>query len=121
MLYNEYILEDTNKKKLQQTEKAIEYLKNNYTDSSLTIKDLAESVYMSEKNFRRIFSEIYKKTPYKFLQDFRISKAEVLLLNTAKNISSIASECGFSDVYSFSHCFKNHIGVSPMEYRNSHI
>ena len=47
----------------------------------------------------------------------QLNKAELLILNTAKKISDIAFQCGFSDVYSFSHCFKRNFGVSPKAYR----
>ena len=51
----------------------------------------------------------------------KINKAEILLLYTSKNISDIALQCGFCDIYSFSHCFKKHTGMSPREYRAAHI
>ena len=95
----------------------MEYLKKNYGDPDFKISNLAAVVNMSEKHFRRIFLDVYKKTPYLFSQEFRINKAEILLLNTAKSISDIALQCGFSDVYSFSHSFKKHNGMSPSEYR----
>ena len=95
----------------------MEYLKEHYDDPELKISTLAQIENMSEKHFRRIFFDVYKKTPYAFLQEFRINKAEILLLNTAKSISDIAFQCGFSDIYSFSHCFKKHTGLSPTDYK----
>ncbi|MEE1280533.1 MAG: AraC family transcriptional regulator [Oscillospiraceae bacterium] len=118
-LYNEHNLIETDLSKMKRIEKAIEYLKQNYGNSDLKISNLADIVNMSEKHFRRMFLDVYKKTPYLFLQEFRINKAEILLLNTTKSISDIALQCGFSDVYSFSHSFKKHIGISPIKYRNT--
>lgn len=116
-LYNEHNIVETDFSKMKRIEKAIEYLKQNYGNSDFKISDLADIVNMSEKHFRRMFLDVYKKTPYLFLQEFRINKAEILLSNTAKSISDIALQCGFSDVYSFSHSFKKHNGISPREYR----
>lgn len=118
-LYNEFKIDVGDLAKMRRIEKAIEYLKQHYGNADLTISDLAYVVNMSEKHFRRIFSDIYHKTPYLFLQEFRIHSAEVLLSNTTKSISDIALQCGFSDIYSFSHSFKKHNGVSPIEYRNA--
>ncbi len=118
-LYNEHKIEEKDFKRIKRIEKAVEHLKQNYGDSNLQIKDLANIVNMSEKHFRRIFFDIYGKTPYLFLQEFRINKAEILLLNTTKSISDIALQCGFSDIYSFSHSFKKHREISPIEYRNN--
>ena len=102
---------------MKQIEKAVDYLKQNYDNNEFSIGSLSEKCNMSEKNFRRIFSYVYDKTPYAFLQEFRINKAEILLLNTSKSVSEIAIACGFSDVYSFSHSFKKHSGMSPLDYR----
>ncbi|HJA92142.1 MAG TPA: AraC family transcriptional regulator [Candidatus Eisenbergiella merdipullorum] len=119
-LYNEFKIDDTGFKKIQKLDNAIEYLRNHYDNTDFRISNLADIVNMSEKNFRRIFFDIYRKTPYTFLQEFRINKAEILLLNTSKTISDIALQCGFSDVFSFSHCFKKHIGISPSKFRVTH-
>ena len=118
-LYNEYRIPNTDGQKLQKIEQPVDFLKKHYTDSDFKIGHLAKIANMSEKHFRRIFFDVYKKTPYAFLQEFRINKAEILLLNTSKSISDIAIQCGFSDVYSFSHSFKKHNGISPSEYRTN--
>lgn len=120
-LYNEHNMDVSVFHKMHRIESAVEYLKINFSNPELKISDLASKVYMSEKNFRRMFFQVYKQTPYTFLQKFRIGSAEILLLNTAKNISEIAQQCGFSDVYSFSHCFKKHTGISPTEYKAHRI
>ena len=116
-LFNEHLSTSSNLIKAKKIQKALKYLQENYHDSSLKIADLAKISFLSEKQFRRIFLSLYNKTPYAFLQEFRITKAEILLTNTQKSISEIAFQCGFSDVYSFSHSFKNHKNISPQKYR----
>ena len=120
-LYNEHNINVLKYTKTQRIEAGIQYLNNHYNSSELKISNLADKVCMSEKNFRRIFYDIYSQTPYAYLQKLRINKAEILLLNTSKSISDIALQCGFCDVYSFSHCFKKHTGSSPSKYRELHI
>ena len=72
---------------------------------------------MSNKNCRRLFMKVYGEHPHSFLQKLRLNQAKTLLLYTTESIGNIAQRCGFSDIYSFSHCFKRKIGVSPMMYR----
>lgn len=119
MLYNDLAFDSINRKAADKIAIALDYLNRNYSRSDLKIGELAEITGVSEKHFRRLFFEIYKKKPHEFLRDFRLSKAELLILNTSKQISEIAFQCGFSDVYSFSHCFKREFGISPMDYRES--
>lgn len=116
-LFHEMMLTEKNQQKIQKMGPALELIKSHYADPNLKISTLSESCYMSEKHFRRIFTEVYQKTPYAFLQEFRIHKAEILLQHTVQSIPSIAAECGFSDIYSFSHSFKKHTGTSPVKYR----
>lgn len=118
-LYKENQTQTSDFAKIKRIEKAVDHLKQHCGDPDLKIRDLAAMVNMSEKQFRRIFCDVYSKTPYLFLQEFRIRNAEILLIHTNKSISDIALQCGFADIYSFSHSFKNHNGISPMEYRNT--
>lgn len=119
-LYNDHNTDVLKSKKIHRIKPSIEYLNKHYHSAELEISHLANEVNMSEKNFRRIFYEVYGETPYSFLQKLRINKAEILLLNTSKSISNIALECGFCDIYSFSHCFKKHTGSSPTKYREEY-
>jgi len=117
-LYHESRTKEADFGKIRRIEKAVEHLKQHYGNADLRIRDLADTVNMCEKQFRRVFSDVYRTTPYLFLQKFRIHTAEILLLNTTKSVSDIALQCGFADIYSFSHSFKKHNGVSPAEYRS---
>ena len=119
-VYNEYEhLQGGNLKKNKMIEEAVSHMKENFYDADFKIGTLSRLCGMSEKKFRRIFSGLYGQTPYEFLQRYRIDRAKFLLRNTYKPISEIAISCGFSDVYSFSHCFKRLEEVAPSQYRNN--
>ena len=118
-LYSEFVNEGVLLKKMQKINDALEYLRKNYLNQDLTIAHLAKISNMSERSFRRIFVDVYKKTPYDFLLNLRISEGKKLLLNTDNKLTDIALQCGFADLYSFSHSFKAHTGYTPTEYRNS--
>lgn len=118
-LYKDLDLSQADIKNYQKIERAVEYIKSHSDDEHFRISELSHIAQMSEKNFRRIFKALYGQTPYAFLQKYRVEKAEILLLNTNKSVLEIALSCGFSDVYSFSHSFKRHFGLSPQNYRAS--
>ena len=97
---------------------AISYMYENFHNPDFKVGEFADLFGMSEKNFRRIFKNSYKQTPFNVLQRIRIERGKFLLKNTYKSVSEIALSCGFADVYSFSHCFKRLEGFSPTEYRD---
>ena len=117
-LYNELMLSSISNKNLKTVETATDYIKKHYADPELKISDIAEVCNVSERNLRRLFISVHRKAPFAFLQEFRINQAEILLLSTSKPIPQIALQCGFSDLYAFSHCFKKHRRISPSICRN---
>ena len=44
-------------------------------------------------------------------------KALLILKKDDAKLINVASEVGYDDPYYFSHCFKKHFGVSPLDYR----
>ena len=119
-LYNEYVLSESQLKKFNEIKIGIDYIKTNFNNSKIKISDVANICNMSERTLRRLFISCYNKTPFAFLQEFRINHAELLLTNTQSPIAEISSQCGFSDIYAFSHCFKIHNSMSPTEYRKAY-
>lgn len=118
-LYDEQNIDVEKFAKEQKIKKSMEYLKLHYDEPDFRIGCLPSVSNLSEKQFRRIFLDVYEKNPCVFLRELRIKKGEILLTNTTKSISEIAEQCGFSDIYSFSHCFKNHYGISPEGFRKN--
>lgn len=96
---------------------AVTCLQERYADPELHIRDLAPICGITEVHLRRLFTALYGKTPFAFLQEIRIRHAQVLLRNTQKPVGEITLLCGFGDIYGFSHCFKRHTGQSPLHYR----
>ncbi len=85
----------------------------------LTIRELAQSVYISEGYLRAIFKEKLGVSPKKYLTSIRISAAKQLLTQTTMTIEQIAQEVGVGDPLYFSQLFHQNVGRSPSEYRRS--
>ena len=58
-------------------------------------------------------------TPYKYLTEFRLSKAAQLLTKTNEPVGNIAAAVGFHQMSHFGKCFREKTGYSPREYRES--
>lgn len=103
--------------KLSKINEAVKYIRGNYSEN-ITTKMLAGMVHMSEGHFCRIFKEVTGKTAKEYLNDIRISKAEMLLYETEMTVSEAAFCCGFSDANYFARIFKKYKGRTPSSVRN---
>ncbi|MGI6279246.1 MAG: helix-turn-helix domain-containing protein [Acutalibacteraceae bacterium] len=99
----------------------INYIKNNYRSSALTVSDAAREAFVSEVFFRRILKRETGMSPIKYINHLRIEAAKELLLGNYYSVSEIAYMCGFSDVKYFSHVFKQMTGMTPTQYINSKL
>src|ERR1700741_1652568 len=77
------------------------------------VNRVAKERSMSEFHFYRCFKQVYGISPYQYMLMKRLQHANVLLNEEGKTISSIASECGFPDLSTFSKAFKRKFGFSP--------
>lgn len=96
---------------------SIAYLKEHFTDPTLTIGDLAARSYMSEVYLRKLFKRETGYSPQKYLIRMRIGLAESLIHSGYYSLKEIAHRCGYNDYRYFATEFKRYVGVSPSVYR----
>lgn len=83
----------------------------------IQISDLANMANLSEEGFRKRFSKVYGMTPKQYQQMCRLAEAKWLLSSTDRDMQTIASLIGFSQMHSFSLWFKKVEGCPPSEWR----
>lgn len=88
-----------------------EYI-DTYFLSDLPIKEIAREAAMSEYHFFRLFKKVYRVSPHQYILHKRLAAGRALLLQQ-QPVSSVALDCGFADIFSFSKAFKKHFGISP--------
>ncbi|MCM2397326.1 AraC family transcriptional regulator [Rhizobium sp. S95] len=98
-----------------QEKRATEFL-SAHVSASFSIADLAEACNLSRSYFIKAFKETFGKTPYRWLMDFRLSKAKEMLRSDAP-IADIAVACGFSDQSHFTRVFCESTGNPPGNWR----
>lgn len=99
---------------------SFDYMHKHFTDSKLTIAEIAEVSNISEVYFRQIFKKATGQLPNKYILDLRINHASFLLQSTKYKVSEIALKSGFSDIKYFTTVFKKVTGFSPHKYRQLH-
>lgn len=85
----------------------------------LSIPLLAEKFQYNQKYLSQSFKKETGIALKQCLKDEIMKRAKHMLLYTPLTIAEIAEKAGYSDSHSFSHVFKNTVGVSPREYRES--
>ncbi len=93
-----------------------QYIEQHFNEK-ITVKDLAQTAYMSESSLNRLFKKETSFTPIEYLIETRIAKSKTLLRRKDIRITEIAARCGFSSNAHFTLCFKNIVHMSPSEFR----
>jgi AraC-like DNA-binding protein len=94
----------------------INYVFNNYTKTH-SLNDLALRSGMPVQRFYRNFKKKTGMTLSGYIQSVRINTAKKLLQQSRMYVDDICYEAGFNSVSFFNRKFKEHTGMTPMEYR----
>lgn len=91
-----------------------------HLDQPLTVRQIAESIYISHTYLCFIYKKKTGKTLGRFITEAKMNQARALLENTDKKIGDISLMLGYSNQNYFSKVFINTYGVSPHAYRLQH-
>jgi AraC family transcriptional regulator of adaptative response/methylated-DNA-[protein]-cysteine methyltransferase len=97
-------------------EKALIFLEENFQRQP-ALKEIAESAYLSEYHFQRIFTRWVGISPKRFLQFLTKERAKKLL-EESKNLLDVTYESGLSSPGRLHDLFINCEAVTPGEYKN---
>lgn len=102
---------------------SIDMINKNFTDNTLSVKQLAQASNISEAYFRRIFSDVYSVSPKEYIINKRMEYAKTLLESGQVEVGQVAIMCGYFEPCHFSREFTKRFGVSPKKYikRNSGV
>lgn len=97
-------------------QKILRFIEEHFSED-LTLSDLSASANISRSECSRCFKMSMDTTPYKYLTEYRLSKAAQLLAKTNEPVGNIAAAVGFHQISHFGKCFKEKTGYSPKAYR----
>lgn len=104
----------------------LEQLLNNYLQSDLpqqlglpSVAYCAQELHLSPNYFGDLVKKDTGKSAQEYIQSKLMDAAKVKLADPDKTINEIAYELGFKYPQHFSRLFKQRVGNTPVEYRNS--
>lgn len=103
-------------KNVQKLKHVLSYIRGAY-DRPITLEDMAASADMSPQYFCTFFKQMTDKTPFAYVNAYRIERACRKLLGSDRSVTDIAYSCGFNDLSYFIKTFKAEKGMTPRAFR----
>ena len=100
------------------TEKAVEYIEENYA-LKINVKEIAAHLYVSPNYLSNLFKQHMQENISSYIIHFRLEKSLDYLRCPEYNISDIAEKVGIGNARYYSNLFKKKYDMTPSEYRNS--
>lgn len=98
---------------------AITYIQNHYS-MPLTIEEISDYVGINRSYLSSLFKKNTGMSPIKYIQNFRITRAQHMLRVTDLPVESIALSCGYQTAEAFHKIFRQVVHMSPKEFRSKH-
>ncbi len=99
---------------------ALTFIEQNY-QRDISIEEVAAECGLNRSYFGKVFRDAVGESPQAFLLHYRMARAAQLLKETRRTIGEIAAQVGYANQLHFSRAFKNVHGISPREYRVTHL
>ena len=96
--------------------KALSYIRDDMSNSGLTIENVATKAGFSTDYFNRIFLAHTGFNVMEYVRTSRLKKAAILLRSTERSILDIALDCGYESPESLCRAFQKQYEMSPVEY-----
>ncbi|QNI31669.1 helix-turn-helix transcriptional regulator [Alloacidobacterium dinghuense] len=88
-------------------------------EGNLRLDELACEAGLSTSHFIRSFRESTGKTPYQFLLDRRVQRAQTLMRDPRTSLTKVAKSSGFANQHHMARIFRCVTGMTPSNYRRS--
>lgn len=113
------ILERKNSRQDEERVKSILFYIQKHFAEELSIASIAQHINISSSECFRCFKRFTHKTPGAYINEYRLSQAAKMLMETTRSITEIGLSCGFAHSSYFCKIFKQMYGLSPLQYRRS--
>ncbi|GAB2565588.1 AraC family transcriptional regulator [Gracilibacillus alcaliphilus] len=85
------------------------------------LEALAEKLHFNKYYLCRIFKKEFGMTIQQYILHRRITEAKQALRKTTISINALSEQIGFSTASNFIRCFKQHVDMTPKQYREQYV
>lgn len=104
---------------LERLQRVIGHLNAHY-DEPLDLTRLSQLACLSREGCCRFFRRMTGQTLSQYLENDRIARAAALLQQKDASVTSVALQCGYSNVGRFSAAFSRRMGCTPKAYQRQY-
>jgi len=90
-------------------------------DADLSLESLAEESGYSRAHFLRMFRAATGLTPHQYVLNLRLRRAQERLRQPGSSIIDVVVSCGFASQSHMTSLFRQHLGMTPAQYRREPI
>lgn len=101
-----------------EAQEILSFLRENYEDG-ITLESVSEHVHLSRSECCHLFKSTYGCSIFTYLMDYRLQQSILFLTDSSLSISQISERVGFNSTSYYIKCFREKVGVSPLQYRNA--
>ena len=98
--------------------KVLNYCVENYTEK-ISLESISQALFLTPSKISRLVNDQMGFGLPKYIANLRISDACIQLRNSGASIAEISNSVGIDNIRTFNRLFRELIGQSPTEYRNS--
>ena len=102
-------------------EPVLDYIRDNLTNPDLELQALSKLADVSDAYLRRLFKKHCGLSPAGYVLHRRMELAKKLLTEQACTVADVAIAVGYRDPLYFSRLFRRQVGLSPTQYRRTHM
>ncbi|MCG8578938.1 MAG: AraC family transcriptional regulator [Bacteroidales bacterium] len=102
----------------QRLDEVLKYISDNYAND-ISLNDVSDVACMTTNSFCRFFKRMTNKSYVQFLNEVRIRNASRLLAQEDDPVSEVCYKVGYNSITNFNKQFKQIMGCTPNNYRNT--
>ncbi len=93
------------------------YIRENYSQSGLSLKQVAAYVYATPAYVSSLFKKETNVSVTEYITICRMKQASILLTqDEGLSFTAVSEQVGYVDPYYFSRCFKKYYGITPSKF-----